>query len=246
MKKLVLITQNYLIRERVKNFCFEIEGVELEKVFSSVETALTWLKFNDIDYLLIDFFLYEMDGLELLRKNNNIKCRKVLISPWFRQDITQQALHFGAQVIKDNFNIQEFSEIFHNSNLAQTLKDGEINEMADLETKIANLCFEIGISPHVLGYRYLKEAIRLTIQRPEYGYNITKELYPKIAETFNTTASKVERAIRHSLDVAAANKKLERINKILNASICSADDKVTGGQFIAMVADRFLCKLKLS
>lgn len=109
-----------------------------------------------------------------------------------------------------------------------------------LDEKITAVFLVIGIPAHIKGYHYLREAIRMVYFEPELINRITKELYPGIAKRFNTSASKVERAIRHSIEVAWTRGKIENINQLFGYNIYSKNDKPTNGEFIALVADKLI------
>lgn len=96
----------------------------------------------------------------------------------------------------------------------------------------------IGIPAHIKGYQYLREAIRMVMENNDVINRITKELYPGIAKRFDTTPSKVERAIRHAIEVAWTRGKIENINQIFGYNIYNKNDKPTNGEFIALIADR--------
>lgn len=91
---------------------------------------------------------------------------------------------------------------------------------------------------HIKGYQFLRDAILLTMNEPEYINAVTKRLYPEIAKKNGTTASRVERAIRHAIEVAWNRGRVESINKAFGCRVCSPEDKPTNGEFIAMLADR--------
>ncbi len=109
-----------------------------------------------------------------------------------------------------------------------------------LDEKLANIFISVGIPAHIKGYQFLREAIKMTIDRPEVINSITKKLYPGIAENFRTSPSKVERAIRHAIEVAWNRGKIENINQIFGIKIYSANDKPTNGEFIALLADKMI------
>lgn len=109
-----------------------------------------------------------------------------------------------------------------------------------LDEKLANIFISVGIPAHIKGYQFLREAIKMTIDSPEVINSITKKLYPGIAENFNTSASKVERAIRHAIEVAWNRGKIENINQIFGIKIYSSNDKPTNGEFIALLADKMI------
>ena len=109
-----------------------------------------------------------------------------------------------------------------------------------LDEKIASVFLMIGIPAHIKGYHYLREAVRMVYFEPALCGRITKELYPGIAKRFQTSASKVERAIRHAIEVAWTRGKIENINQIFGYNIYSKNDKPTNGEFIALVADKLI------
>ena len=115
----------------------------------------------------------------------------------------------------------------------------ENNASADnLEERIANLFLTVGIPAHIKGYQFLREAVKMVIDNPDLMGRITKELYPGIARRFGTTSSKVERAIRHAIEVAWNRGRIEALDEAFGKNVCSLDDKPTNGEFIALVSDR--------
>ena len=106
------------------------------------------------------------------------------------------------------------------------------------EAKIANIFMCVGIPAHIKGYRFLRDAIKLAYDNPDIMNSITKELYPTVAKMHATTASKVERAIRHAIEVAWNKGKIENINNLFGVKVYSSTDKPTNGEFIALVADK--------
>ena len=109
-----------------------------------------------------------------------------------------------------------------------------------LEEKITNIFITVGIPAHIKGYQFLREAIKMAIDNPDIINSITKRLYPSIAERFETSSSKVERAIRHAIEVAWNRGKIENINSLFGVRVYSNNEKPTNGEFIALVADKML------
>ncbi len=109
-----------------------------------------------------------------------------------------------------------------------------------LDEKITAVFLSVGIPAHIKGYHYLREAIRMVFFKPELISHITKELYPGIARRFNTPPSKVERAIRHAIEVSWTRGKIENVNKIFGFNIYGKNEKPTNGEFIALVADKLI------
>ena len=109
-----------------------------------------------------------------------------------------------------------------------------------LDERLANIFISAGIPPHIKGYQFLREAVKQAVTDPSMINNITKMLYPAVAERFNTSPSKVERAIRHAIEVAWSRGKIENINNIYGIKIFSRGDKPTNGELIALVSDKLL------
>lgn len=109
-----------------------------------------------------------------------------------------------------------------------------------LDERLANIFISAGIPPHIKGYQFLREAVKQAVTDPSMINNITKMLYPAVAKRFNTSPSKVERAIRHAIEVAWSRGKIENINNIYGIKIFSRGDKPTNGELIALVSDKIL------
>ena len=105
---------------------------------------------------------------------------------------------------------------------------------------MAKIFISAGIPPHIKGYQFLREAVKQAVYDPNMINNITKSLYPAVAERFQTTPSKVERAIRHAIEVAWNRGKIENINSIYGIKIFARGDKPTNGELIALVSDKLL------
>jgi two-component system response regulator (stage 0 sporulation protein A) len=109
-----------------------------------------------------------------------------------------------------------------------------------LDEKIANIFISIGIPAHIKGYHFLREAVKLAVVEPDIISSITKKLYPTIAEKFATSSSKVERGMRHAIEVAWNRGKIENINNLFGLQIYGANEKPTNGELIALIADKML------
>ena len=107
-----------------------------------------------------------------------------------------------------------------------------------LDEKISSVFISIGIPAHIKGYHFLREAVKMVVENPDSINRITKELYPGIARKFTTSSSKVERAIRHAIEVAWTRGKIENINELFGFKVYGKNDKPTNGEFIALIADK--------
>jgi len=109
-----------------------------------------------------------------------------------------------------------------------------------IDEKISNIFLTVGIPANVKGYKFLREAIKLAVDDPNIINSITKQLYPSVAKVFGTTSSKVERAIRHAIEVAWNRGKIENINNVFGVKVYNPNEKPTNGEFIALVADKMM------
>ena len=114
----------------------------------------------------------------------------------------------------------------------------------DLEQMVTDVIHEIGVPAHIKGYHYLRESITLGIKEPDIINSVTKELYPTVAKTFSTTSSRVERAIRHAIEVAWDRGNVETLNSYFGYTIHNSKGKPTNSEFIALIADRLRLKIK--
>jgi two-component system response regulator (stage 0 sporulation protein A) len=115
-----------------------------------------------------------------------------------------------------------------------------------IEAEITNIIHEIGVPAHIKGYLYLREAIGMVVENIEYLSAVTKELYPNIAQKFNTTPSRVERAIRHAIEVAWSRGKMDTINRLFGYTVHNGKGKPTNSEFIAMIADKLRIEQQIS
>jgi len=249
MKTMVIISENFLLREKVMRFCESLMEVDLLKTFSDAESAIDWLRFNEPDYVVVDFFLFGYDGLDFLRTvKSQFSFKSIFVTPCFCVEIADKAYSYGAGIVlEQGFSYDDLEKIVFPE--TEKTKHSKIEDKIEtenvLEERIACLCVGVGIPPHILGYHYVREAIRIAILQPKYVSKITKELYPSVAKKFKTTSSKVERAIRHALYVANCSKKLENINTLLHTDSYMKGEKITSSQFIALVADRMLFQISM-
>ena len=134
-------------------------------------------------------------------------------------------------------------EVRRNSLLVSDPQD--YSNANSMEAEITNIMHEIGVPAHIKGYLYLRDAIQMVVNDVELLSAVTKELYPAIAKKYNTTASRVERAIRHAIEVAWSRGEIDTINKVFGYTVHNDKGKPTNSEFIAMVADKLRLKAKL-
>lgn len=126
-----------------------------------------------------------------------------------------------------------------------TVKDTAAEKKGDLESDVTNIIHEIGVPAHIKGYQYLRDAIMMSVDDMEMLNSITKVLYPTIAKKYQTTPSRVERAIRHAIEVAWSRGKMDTIDALFGYTINMGKGKPTNSEFIALIADKIRIEYKL-
>lgn len=204
--------------------------------------------FSEIDFLVLDLLLPYVDGFELLQelKANSVKYPKINFIIAQSGLINQPSLNLLSQLGVDHFLLKPYSL----SKLVERIKmiDNPFNrrthEPFDLERRITDLLHEVGIPAHIKGYSYLRTAITYSYQNQDYIGQVTKVLYPDIARKYKTTGSRVERAIRHAIEVAWNRGNIDTIDEIFGYTISASKAKPTNSEFIAMIADHLTVERK--
>ena len=254
-----------LIADDNKDFCDIIsqylakqEDIEVVGVANDGMEALDLVHKTQPDVVVLDIIMPHLDGLGVLERLNddNIeKFPKVIILSAVGQDkITQRAIALGADYyIVKPFDLEVFVQRIRELTMTDYMDAGPLPSVSSasagagvsdtdrersLEADITNIIHEIGVPAHIKGYQYLREAITMVVNNIELLSGITKELYPGIARKFNTTPSRVERAIRHAIEVAWSRGRVDTINKLFGYTVHDEKGKPTNGEFIAMVADK--------
>ena len=219
------------------------------------------------DVVLLDVIMPHLDGLGVLEKINVIKKNNmptcIMLSAVGQDKVTQKAIELGAEyyvvkpfdievIIKRIREIKFFkpSQVTGNFIARETKlqyidisKDKDKKE-ENLEALVTNIIHEVGVPAHIKGYQYLREAITMVVNDMDVINQITKCLYPKIALKFNTTPSRVERAIRHAIEVAWGRGDQKIVENIFGYTVNALKGKPTNSEFIAMIADKFRLELK--
>ncbi len=200
-------------------------------------------------FLVLDIVMPRLDGLGVLRELSQRSNRPyiIMLSALKNDAVVNRAVELGASyfMVKPASPMQVYEQMLA---LAQ---NGALPAPALLppdppssyarwspDERVANLFLSIGIPAHVKGYQYLREAVRMVIDDHDVINRITKELYPGIARRYGTSSSKVERAMRHAIEVAWNRGRLENTNQMLGVKLFSERDKPTNGEFIALIADK--------
>ncbi len=209
---------------------------------SSGTELIELIKTKKPDVTIMDIVLENCDGFKVLESVSNIGTKIVVQSSLSIDGFINKAISMGASYycIKP-FDAQTLMERTNDILLNNSRTNNVVSKPNNhIEEKITNIFITVGIPAHIKGYQFLREAIKLAIANPEIINSITKKLYPTIALKYDTSASKVERAIRHAIEVAWNRGKIENINNLFGIKVYSSNEKPTNGEFIALVADKML------
>lgn len=196
-----------------------------------------------------------MDGLGVMEKLKEDKSLKkfpaiIVLSAIGQESVTEDAFALGASYyIMKPFNNEMLlgrlrSFLKHGEKLKRPVCSGEAQEPGrlygehDLETDVTNMIHEIGVPAHIKGYQYLRDAIIMSVRDMEMLSSVTKVLYPTIAKHYQTTPSRVERAIRHAIEVAWSRGKMDTIDELFGYTVSNGKGKPTNSEFIALISDR--------
>ena len=209
------------------------------------EEALKLVCGGGADVLVMDLVLGGIDGLELLRQIGELSGRRptiLVVSGFTRGNVVNQAAALGA-----DFFMTKPCRMDSITERIRLLRVGGLEaapSRQSLETLVTAIIHEIGVPAHIKGYQYLREAILIAVEDMDVINAVTKVLYPEVAKRFGTTASRVERAIRHAIEVAWRRGDLETLQRYFGYTVNSAKGKPTNSEFIAMIADRLQLQQK--
>lgn len=222
---------------------FKEDRFEIVGVAKDGEALMDMVKNLRPDIIVMDTVLSKIDGYSVLEyiKDNHYDTNVIVHSGLSLTGFINKAMNLGAKY----YAIKPFDFNLLKRRVIDAIVGEEYSKPANLvsnqvEEKITNIFITVGIPAHIKGYQFLREAIKLAIVNPEIINAITKKLYPTIADKYSTSASKVERAIRHAIEVAWNRGKIENINNLFGIKVYSSNEKPTNGEFIALVADKML------
>ena len=261
---ILIADDNQEFSQTLTSYIDNQEELEVIGVANDGLEALEMISNVSPDVVLLDVIMPNLDGLGVLERINEIKGKKpivIMLSAVGQDKITQKAIALGAQyyVVKPfdiNMLIKRIKEFkFYRKQPNTTIiKEGrqpyiEIDSpneksVENLEALVTNMIHEVGVPAHIKGYQYLREAIIMVVKDIDVINQITKNLYPVIADKFNTTPSRVERAIRHAIEVAWGRGQEEAVESIFGYTISADKGKPTNSEFIAMISDKLRLEMK--
>lgn len=214
---------------------------------SNGEIAIDRLTKSHYDIAIIDLWISGIDGIGIIRNiqsQSKGKTSFILMSPINKQSLLIEASEAGADIcVLKPFDADTL--VNHIKSLLKIKGAGvPAAASADLEAQVTKIIHQIGVPAHIKGYQYLRTAILMTIDDNEVINSVTKVLYPTVAKKYSTTTSRVERAIRHAIEVAWDRGDVDTLNSYFGYTIQNSRGKPTNSEFIAMIADNLRLKYK--
>lgn len=257
--KIAIIDDTMRIVNVLKEIISADKDFELAGTADNGEDGLKLIEEKQPDVVLLDLIMPKLDGLgvmERLNKNEQLEKRPsiIVVSAISQDRVMESAFALGAEyyILKpfDSATIlNRIHQVRGNLSLRSQLQyhantSREQIKERDLETDVTNIIHEIGVPAHIKGYQYLREAIMLSVNDADMLNSITKQLYPSIAKNYKTTPSRVERAIRHAIEVAWGRGKLDTINELFGYTVDASKGKPTNSEFVALIADKIRLEYK--
>ena len=244
--KLMLADDNLTLRDSLSAYFARQEFITLTAPASNGVDALELIETEQPDVLLLDIIMPRLDGLGVLRElmQKPHRPKVIMLTALRSDDVIARAMELGASyfIVKpaDAHDIYEQILAVAGTSAPARIAPAEAPSSAyarwSPDERVANLFLTIGIPAHIKGYQYLREAVRMVIDDRDIINRITKELYPGIAKRYGTSSSKVERAMRHAIEVAWNRGRLDVTNQLLGVTLFNERDKPTNGEFISLIA----------
>lgn len=242
MKKRIVIIDNDLeFLEEISSFFNSINDYEVVGYSTYGSESLKLIKQLKPNLLVLELILPNNDGFSILEKMDNKQDMKIVVTSAFsNENIISKANNLGA----DCFMLKPFSLYNLKTRMDEMFSQNSAKHILysknSVEEKISNIFISLGIPAHINGFHFLREAVKIAMGNFNMVCGITKELYPQVAARFDTNPYKVERGIRHAIEIAWNKGKITNINSIFGMSVFDANEKPTNGELIALLADKML------
>lgn len=273
--RLLIADDNKDFSDILMEFINRQEDMEVVGVAYNGEEACKKIQEVQPDIVILDVIMPYLDGIAVLERVNTMALDQesrplfIMLSAVGQDKITERALALGAQYyIVKPFDMETLvnrirqlrsslsnnvNHMIQNTASAPLLASSKqllpktkgMNTAHNLEAEVTSVIHEIGVPAHIKGYQYLRDAIIMVINDMEILNSITKQLYPSIAKQYNTTPSRVERAIRHAIEVAWSRGKMDTIDRLFGYTVNNGKGKPTNSEFIALIADRLRLEMQV-
>lgn len=245
-----------IIADTAEEFCTGLvsalrstDGFQILGTANDGEQAIRLVSERKPDILVLDLMLAKKDGIAVLKAISNLDRKPVTLatSRFITDYVASAAANLGVRylMVKPcdmSALVERLEEI--RGNEKQTKTSSHSITPTSIESMVTNIIHEIGVPAHIKGYQYLREAIIIAVNDMDVINAITKVLYPQVAKTFQTTPSRVERAIRHAIEVAWDRGDLDTLQRFFGYTVSNTKGKPTNSEFIALIADKLQLQLK--
>ena len=246
MKKVLILESNEAFARELSDY-FERDGYTVCGVSGDGAEGIALLEKNAPCVVVISLLLTSLDGFTVLErvKKEGLKADFVVLGNFSDDKIVSRVIALGARYylmkpVSAEIVEERVAELSQEDAPMPAREKLERRRAGSLDERISNIFVSIGIPPNIKGYNYLREGIKMAVADPRVINNVTKGLYPVIGEKYETTASKVERAIRHAIEVAWNRGRVDAVNAIFGARVYIGTEKPTNSEFIALVADKLI------
>ena len=249
-------TSTVFIADSAEDFCSGLtaalqraDGFRVLGTAGDGEQAIRMIEEKKPDILVLDLMLAKKDGISVLKSIANMEHKPITLatSAFLTEYVSTAAANLGVRYLMLKpcdmaALVERLEEIRGGESLRYPA--ARRSDKVSIETLVTNIIHEIGVPAHIKGYQYLREAIIIAVNDMDVINAITKVLYPEVAKTFGTTPSRVERAIRHAIEVAWDRGDLETLQKYFGYTVSNTKGKPTNSEFIALIADKLQLQLK--
>ena len=244
-----------IIADNSEEFCSGLSnalqhsgGFQVLGTANDGEQALRMVSERKPDVLVLDLMLPKRDGISVLKNITGLERKPITLatSTFLSEYVMSAAANLGVQYLMTkpcdmSLLVERLEEIRGGESCRKLSRKPD---KAGIEAMVTGIIHEIGVPAHIKGYQYLREAIMIAVNDMDVINAITKVLYPQVAKTFGTTASRVERAIRHAIEVAWDRGDLDTLQSIFGYTVSNTKGKPTNSEFIALIADKLQLQLK--
>lgn len=258
--KVLVVDDNKRIVNLLKDALEKDEEIQVVGTASDGEEALKLIHLLKPQVVLLDLIMPKIDGLGVMERLKNhpfstYKPRIIVVSAVNQESVTEDAFSLGAayyilkpfdtRVVVSRVKAVGVCNEKDNKVIHTIYENKTAKKELSLEAEVTSIIHEIGVPAHIKGYQYLRDAIIMGVNDSEILGSITKRLYPNIAKKYKTTSSRVERAIRHAIEVAWGRGKMDTIEELFGYTVSSRKGKPTNSEFVALIADKIRLEYKM-
>ena len=255
--KVLIADNNETDAKNLSDYLNSQDDFFVEEIVNKGDEAISKVVEKQPDVLILDLILPSIDGIAVMNTLNKMGLRKkpkmLVISAISQEKLIREAMNLGAnlfvlkpfeeKVVADR--IRSLMKLKINERNYQVKESLKSEKTFSVEKDVTSIMHEIGVPAHIKGHQYLRAAILMAVENHEILGGVTKTLYPMVAERYNTTPSRVERAIRHAIEVAWGRGRLDTLQNVFGYTVNVGKGKPTNSEFIAMIADKMRLEMKV-